>query len=85
MNLDLGNKRFCGECGTFFFDMQRAKPKCPKCGAVCMFYKSRGGKTSKINDTIDDVLLSEERSSDGDVMEFVDVDNYDENTSIDII
>jgi uncharacterized protein (TIGR02300 family) len=31
---DLGAKRQCQECGTKFFDMNRPKIVCPKCGTV---------------------------------------------------
>ena len=29
----LGKKYFCFKCGCGFYDLRRAKPTCPKCGA----------------------------------------------------
>lgn len=30
---DLGNKHTCFKCGTKFYDLKKAEPLCPKCGA----------------------------------------------------
>jgi uncharacterized protein (TIGR02300 family) len=30
---DLGTKYICGKCGTKFYDLKKAAPICPKCGA----------------------------------------------------
>jgi predicted nucleic acid-binding Zn-ribbon protein len=30
---DLGTKHVCFKCGTKFYDMKKAEPLCPKCGA----------------------------------------------------
>ena len=30
---ELGNKRICNSCGTKFYDLKKAVPICPKCGA----------------------------------------------------
>jgi uncharacterized protein (TIGR02300 family) len=30
---DLGNKFTCFKCGTKFYDLRKAEPICPKCGA----------------------------------------------------
>jgi uncharacterized protein (TIGR02300 family) len=30
---DLGAKHVCFKCGTKFYDMKKAEPICPKCGA----------------------------------------------------
>jgi uncharacterized protein (TIGR02300 family) len=30
---DLGNKHSCFKCGTKFYDLKKAVPLCPKCGA----------------------------------------------------
>jgi uncharacterized protein (TIGR02300 family) len=30
---DLGNKHTCFKCGTKFYDLRKAEPLCPKCGA----------------------------------------------------
>src|SRR5512133_1735037 len=30
---DLGTKHTCFKCGTKFYDMKKAEPLCPKCGA----------------------------------------------------
>ena len=30
---DLGNKHLCFKCGTRFYDLKKAEPICPKCGA----------------------------------------------------
>ena len=30
---DLGNKFTCFKCGTKFYDLRKAEPVCPKCGA----------------------------------------------------
>jgi uncharacterized protein (TIGR02300 family) len=30
---DLGTKHACWKCGTKFYDMKKADPACPKCGA----------------------------------------------------
>ena len=30
---DLGNKHSCWKCGTKFYDLKKAAPICPKCGA----------------------------------------------------
>jgi uncharacterized protein (TIGR02300 family) len=30
---DLGNKFTCFKCGTKFYDLKKAEPVCPKCGA----------------------------------------------------
>ncbi|QQR69137.1 MAG: TIGR02300 family protein [Alphaproteobacteria bacterium] len=29
-----GTKRICLSCGTRFYDLKKAKPSCPECGAV---------------------------------------------------
>jgi uncharacterized protein (TIGR02300 family) len=33
MARDLGNKHVCFKCGTKFYDLKKAAPVCPKCGA----------------------------------------------------
>jgi uncharacterized protein (TIGR02300 family) len=30
---DLGTKHTCFKCGTKFYDLKKAEPLCPKCGA----------------------------------------------------
>lgn len=30
---DLGTKHVCFKCGTRFYDLKKAEPICPKCGA----------------------------------------------------
>jgi uncharacterized protein (TIGR02300 family) len=30
---DLGTKHLCFKCGTKFYDLKKAEPICPKCGA----------------------------------------------------
>ncbi len=30
---DLGTKHVCWKCGTKFYDLKKADPVCPKCGA----------------------------------------------------
>jgi hypothetical protein len=30
---DLGTKHICWKCGTKFYDLKKADPACPKCGA----------------------------------------------------
>lgn len=30
---DLGRKHTCWKCGTRFYDLKKATPACPKCGA----------------------------------------------------
>jgi uncharacterized protein (TIGR02300 family) len=30
---DLGRKHVCWKCGTKFYDLKKAAPACPKCGA----------------------------------------------------
>jgi uncharacterized protein (TIGR02300 family) len=30
---DLGQKHICWKCGTKFYDLKKAEPACPKCGA----------------------------------------------------
>ena len=30
---DLGSKHVCFKCGTRFYDLKKAEPLCPKCGA----------------------------------------------------
>jgi uncharacterized protein (TIGR02300 family) len=30
---DLGTKHVCWKCGTKFYDLKKADPACPKCGA----------------------------------------------------
>jgi uncharacterized protein (TIGR02300 family) len=30
---DLGTKHTCWKCGTKFYDLKKADPACPKCGA----------------------------------------------------
>jgi uncharacterized protein (TIGR02300 family) len=30
---DLGTKHLCFKCGTKFYDLRKAEPICPKCGA----------------------------------------------------
>ena len=30
---DLGTKHLCFKCGTKFYDLNKAEPLCPKCGA----------------------------------------------------
>ena len=30
---DLGTKHICFKCGTKFYDLKKAEPICPKCGA----------------------------------------------------
>ena len=30
---DLGTKHVCFKCGTRFYDLNKAEPLCPKCGA----------------------------------------------------
>jgi len=30
---DLGRKHTCWKCGTKFYDLKKAAPACPKCGA----------------------------------------------------
>jgi uncharacterized protein (TIGR02300 family) len=30
---DLGNKRTCWKCNTKYYDLKKADPLCPKCGA----------------------------------------------------
>jgi uncharacterized protein (TIGR02300 family) len=33
MENNLGNKHVCNHCGCKFYDLDKAKPICPKCGA----------------------------------------------------
>ena len=60
MAKDLGTKLTCQSCEVKFYDLNKKKPVCPKCGAEYVAVKTRVRRTTVKSEKIKEIVDAEE-------------------------